>query len=359
MRQRSRVLMTCVVVILSITNLAVSIEVVNAMPESKVQVVCDVAIATFPKGCSKTKLNEIKKSAALEYIALLENTVEARCIFWYRSRQESIDQVRADLSANYPEVQLSADKLTSNSRDANDWSGASAYSLDVMEEDYMWPGYEDLVQKYLLDQRSKSKPYWEIRDQFTLDWNARLIERAPMIWSQIKKAADTYNTTSSALTKISSDAAVATRAKQKKKDAADVAKRENNAAVANAQLAANRAAALIAANKKIKASGGCQKGNSTSWTENGYSWNFSEGTRICIKGKWGKPLNTAPSGNGSGSNSTKRTLVNKTCDLKATAMSSSFSGQNYSWTIWNNWSDGSRTVASMGSGYANAVPNGC
>jgi hypothetical protein len=56
--------------VLSISNLAISFEGVSAMPDRKVQGVCDVANATFPKGCTKTELDtiknkqsEIKKSA--------------------------------------------------------------------------------------------------------------------------------------------------------------------------------------------------------------------------------------------------------------------------------------------------------
>lgn len=358
MRLHTTVLMVCMVLVFSISNLAISFEGVSAMPDRKVQGVCDVANATFPKGCTKTKLEEIKKSAALEYIALLENTVEARCIFWYGARQESIESVKANSTAFYPDEQLTSAKILSNSKAITDLTGVTA-GLDLMEKNYMWPGYEDLVKKFLLDQRSKSKSYWEITDQFRLDWDALLISRAPIVWSQIKKAADTYNTSSSALTKISSDAAAVARAKQEKKDAADAATRKKNEAAANAQLAANREAALIAAQKKIKASGGCRIGNSNSWTENGYSYNFSEGSRKCTKGKWSKPIKTSPSGGSSSNNSKNRTLVNKTCDLRTGTTSSDWYGQSYSWTIWNNWSDGSRTIAIAGSGYANSVPNGC
>jgi hypothetical protein len=384
MKLRIKVLMVCMVLVLSISNLAISFETASAMPVRSVQGVCDVANTTFPKGCSKTQLDEIKsqqseinKSAAFEYLDLMEKTVEARCIFWYRSHRESIDRVKNNLSANYHDEQLSSERLISNSKDANDWSGASQ-SLDTMEKDYMWPGYEDLVQKYLLDQRSSASDTYskirdQFRDQFRLDWNARLIERAPIIWSQIKKAAETYNASSSSLAKIVSaleDLAWAEKqknneaaaAKQAKKDEAAAAKQQKKAAAERAVQEKKDAAADKAAIEKIKARGGCQIDKSNrrySWYENGDWYNFPDGTRKCTNRKWGEPSKNSRSNGGSGNNSKNRSLVSKSCDLRAGALSSSWNGQSYSWTIWNNWSDGSKTIASAGSGYANSVPNGC
>ena len=47
----------------------------------------------------------------------------------------------------------------------------------------------------------------------------------------------------------------------------------------------------------------------------------------------------------------QRQLVNIICDLRESALSSSWYGQSYNWTYYYRWSDGTRTVAKMGSGY--------
>lgn len=51
--------------------------------------------------------------------------------------------------------------------------------------------------------------------------------------------------------------------------------------------------------------------------------------------------------------------VESWCELRKSAMSSDWYGQRYNWTIYTRWSDGSRTVDRMGSGYADALPRGC
>ena len=45
------------------------------------------------------------------------------------------------------------------------------------------------------------------------------------------------------------------------------------------------------------------------------------------------------------------TLSSVTCDIHETGMYSDVQGSYYSWTYWNNWSDGSRTVNNLGQGY--------
>ena len=86
---------------------------------------------------------------------------------------------------------------------------------------------------------------------------------------------------------------------------------------------------------------------------NGKSINFSDGTRTCVNGKWNSP---SASGGSSGS---KKTLVSKSCELSTTGASSDWNGIEYSWRIYNHWSDGSKSIASIGSGYGNKVPYGC
>ena len=96
--------------------------------------------------------------------------------------------------------------------------------------------------------------------------------------------------------------------------------------------------------------------------KNGASTKYPDGTRTCMNGKWSNPVQSGGSSGGGGSgggSSGGRTLVSKTCTISTTGLTSDWNGAQYSWTIWNNWSDGSRSVASMGSGYSNVVPNGC
>ena len=47
----------------------------------------------------------------------------------------------------------------------------------------------------------------------------------------------------------------------------------------------------------------------------------------------------------------QRQIVDVICDLRESALSSSWYGQSYNWTYYYRWSDGTRTVAKMGSGY--------
>jgi len=108
---------------------------------------------------------------------------------------------------------------------------------------------------------------------------------------------------------------------------------------------------------KILASGGCQDPTSGLVIKNGFSLNYTDGTRTCVNGRWSKP--TKSGGSSGGGSSGGKTLVSKTCTISTTGLTSDWYGAQYSWTIWNNWSNGSRSVASMGSGYSNQVPSGC
>jgi len=110
-------------------------------------------------------------------------------------------------------------------------------------------------------------------------------------------------------------------------------------------------------NAKILASGGCQDPTSGLVIKNGGLLNYPDGTRTCVNGRWSKP--TKSGGSSGGGSSGGKTLVSQNCTISTTGLTSDWYGAQYSWTIWNNWSDGSRSVASMGSGYINQVPFGC
>ena len=65
-------------------------------------------------------------------------------------------------------------------------------------------------------------------------------------------------------------------------------------------------------------------------------------------------LVTAPESGSStnqGYQKTGPTLLRVECSLRETGMSSSWSGTYYSWTYYNFWSNGTKTVAKMGQGY--------
>lgn len=66
-----------------------------------------------------------------------------------------------------------------------------------------------------------------------------------------------------------------------------------------------------------------------------------------------KFLDDSSSGSGSnqGSNRSGPTILRVECSLRDTGMSSSWSGTYYSWTYYNIWSNGTRTVAKMCQGY--------
>ena len=73
------------------------------------------------------------------------------------------------------------------------------------------------------------------------------------------------------------------------------------------------------------------------------------------------PAITSPrnSGGSSGGSTNTKTVVSQYCNLSTTGMTSSWKGTMYSWVIYNQWSDGSKSVASSGFGYAGTVPYGC
>ena len=54
-----------------------------------------------------------------------------------------------------------------------------------------------------------------------------------------------------------------------------------------------------------------------------------------------------------------KVVINQTCEAKATAMSSNLKGTYYSYRIYNNWSDGTTSIATGGFGYSNQLPSIC
>ena len=97
-----------------------------------------------------------------------------------------------------------------------------------------------------------------------------------------------------------------------------------------------------------------QNGKVVETVKHGKSYSFSDGLNKCDNGEW-KVVGKSKSG---GSTNTK-TVVSQYCDLRTTGLTSSWKGTQYSWTIYNQWSDGSKSVASSGFGYASTVPYGC
>ena len=91
----------------------------------------------------------------------------------------------------------------------------------------------------------------------------------------------------------------------------------------------------------------------------------------CFNGAWilvksaSTTTSTSISTSGSGHSSppstqTKdRTVDLRWCEIKAFGLTSSFYGQMYTWTIYNLWSDGSKSIYRSGAGYANQLPNEC
>jgi len=129
-------------------------------------------------------------------------------------------------------------------------------------------------------------------------------------------------------------------------------KEARDKALADARARAKQKKANTNEGAKLLANGGCQDPTLGIIVKNGGSIKYSDGTRTCVNGKWSNPNRSSGSSGG-------KTLVSKTCTKSTTGLTSDWNGAQYSWTIWNNWSDGSRTVATMGSGYLNSVPYGC
>lgn len=92
--------------------------------------------------------------------------------------------------------------------------------------------------------------------------------------------------------------------------------------------------------------------------KHGSTYTFSDGnTEECNNGEW--VLVKQSSSQKRSNSKPAKTVVQRWCEARANGMTSSWWGQNYSWKIWNQWSDGSKTVERMGSGYAKDLPNGC
>jgi hypothetical protein len=92
--------------------------------------------------------------------------------------------------------------------------------------------------------------------------------------------------------------------------------------------------------------------------KHGSTYTFSDGnTEQCDNGEW--VLVKQSSSKKKSSSKQSKTIVRQWCETRANGLSSSWWGQSYSWTIWNEWSDGSRTIAKLGSGYEKDLPGGC
>ena len=330
------------------------------MPDRKVQGVCDVANATFPNGCTNAQLNTLKRSSAQAVLDYFKNTLELNCNYNYLVENGITERWVRVIIASFDEYWQACKP---------DWElYTNIYRSQALRSDFKniypieyHPAYDYLFEACFPEQlKLGCWPFFE-------KYNARQI----LIWEKNQNAAEPEAVRLLQLAlKISIPAAAADKAEQQKKDAAALAVQQKKDAAALAVQQKKAAAALAvqqkkdaaaskAANEKIKASGGCQIYKSNSWTANGGWYNFPEGSRQCTKGKWSNPYLSPSTGGSSSNNSKNRTLVSKTCDLRAGAASSDWYGQSYSWTIWNNWSDGSKTVAIAGSGYANSVPSGC
>ena len=101
-------------------------------------------------------------------------------------------------------------------------------------------------------------------------------------------------------------------------------------------------------------------GDGTKWVDDGGTFSSDAGktTYKCNNGAW-TLISSGNSGGSSGGSTNKKTVVSVFCEKRTNGLTSDWYGPSYSWTIWNVWSDGSRTVATMGSGYSNQVPSGC
>lgn len=83
---------------------------------------------------------------------------------------------------------------------------------------------------------------------------------------------------------------------------------------------------------------------------NGSKKTFSDGVNECRDGSWVliEPRRQA-----------SKTLVDQVCSVRATGLSSSWHGAQYSYTIYDVWSDGSKTIRKMGFGYLDQIPLIC
>ena len=133
------------------------------------------------------------------------------------------------------------------------------------------------------------------------------------------------------------------------KKALDEAARKRQEALDKANSKASTKKPSVSTSK----SGSCQDPTSGMLVKNGASIKYSDGTRTCVNGKWSSPSISG------GSSRSKKTLVSKSCELSTTGLTSNWYGIEYSWRIYDHWSDGSKSIASIGSGYGNQVPYGC
>jgi hypothetical protein len=356
MRMLTRVLMVCIVLVLSISNLVISFEGVSAMPDRNVQGVCKIANASFPKGCTNAQLNTLKNKSTQAVLKYFKNTLELNCWYSYLVADGITEGLVSTIYTSFNNYQMACPP--------DQELYPYIYRSDGLRSDFksIYPIEYHPAYDYWLQSCNMAEGCANVFEEYK--------KRQGLIWDKNQNAAEikatrlieiVLNISRDVVAQIKQQKTIAT-AKADAKDKAEAEQRKQNEAAANAIKTVDDRAAGVAANEKIKASGGCQIDKSNrpySWTKNGGWYNFSEGSRQCTKGKWGKPYLSPSTGGSSSNNSKNRTLVNKTCDLRAGAASSDWYGQNYSWTIWNNWSDGSKTIASAGSGYANSVPVGC
>ena len=157
-----------------------------------------------------------------------------------------------------------------------------------------------------------------------------------------------------AAAKAASKVAAKEAARAAAKDAAQ-AKAAKAAAAAAAKESAKVAAKTKAALAAGRAKGMCFSTGMGRWFNDGQTAKWFGSEYLCQKGDW----KTVTNGGSNSGQVKQKILIAQYCELKATALTSSVYGQQYIWTIWNKWSDGSKSVATGGAGYSDQVPVEC
>jgi|688.fasta_scaffold238204_1 hypothetical protein len=386
----SKILAITLVLNLSDMSSVLAVESHSQTSARSNQSICDMTNPIKPLGCSVTDLNKMLVQKLAVYVAfggekVTRPTEEQSCVgsankLWLTADYEfqHFDRWEPD-RWHGPYPYLSAIVTKWAQKIEKNWSlnllpqclgWRSDIGLDWVsnpEEAYkarFRSEYWDIFarQRVALEANNTGKSWSEYKRVVQEGVSAEVISMFEIVGKQF---VDDYFKLYSDIKTLAESTQVAAQQEKEKKELSDrvaEAKQKKNAAAERAVQEKKDAAADKAAIEKIKARGGCQIDKSNrrySWYENGDWYNFPDGTRKCTNRKWGEPSKNSRSNGGSGNNSKNRSLVSKSCDLRAGALSSSWNGQSYSWTIWNNWSDGSKTIASAGSGYANSVPNGC
>ncbi len=86
------------------------------------------------------------------------------------------------------------------------------------------------------------------------------------------------------------------------------------------------------------------------WAPDGSQKKFSDGVNECRDGSW---VVIAPTPRPT------KSVVGQTCSTRPTGMSSSWHGVMYSYSIYDVWSDGSKTLRSGGMAYGDQLPSIC